>query len=125
MDECFAAGGYVEMIRDDWGTAGRAEKPECIVEDCGEYEYTQYFGTHLLFTKCDRACMLTGGEIRKEHGSIFKECYWGDSLQNCKYVVESVYGVYCDDWCAPNNGVMIDNKCVYDNITVNASYRYF
>ena len=119
MDECHAAGGYVEMKSDQYEN-GWSEWPECIVEDCGEFQVTNGVGTEWENTWCDRGCMLTGGELHhhvdEEYGYDWSECYYGEDMEMCQFLVEDGGHRYCDSYCAPNNGVLIDGRCVYDNI---------
>lgn len=64
MDECAAAGGHVEMKHEDY-EGGWSEWPECIVENCGDFEATYGAGTEWESTWCERGCMITGGTLQE------------------------------------------------------------
>ena len=66
--------------------------------------------------------MLAGGHLVEEcyngdPDDCWKECSFGEDLEDCRYLGTYYDEPHCDTWCAPNSGILTDDGCKHTNIS--------
>ena len=104
MDDCHAAGGYVDFHKYEYD-GGWSSTTKCVIEDCEGFEHIYNAGTDDESRWCDYNCKLSGGHLVEDctgwGDTCFTSCSYGEDLEDCLYPESYSFNgtEYCDSYC--------------------------